>query len=566
MRAGGRDRPSRRLPAPIALPGAASPWVLRRLMAILVLLSGLLLGLAAPGRDVPYAWLLLFAPLFLALDLALRGASRRGRWLRALACTWPVGVLFAAVTGDWVVNTAYVFGGMPKALAYAASLLGYGTLMGLEVFFFLGVPFALGWGRRLQAPLVVLWATVFQAYLPRFLYWSYGQAMFPVPALLQATDLVGTAGLNLWLLPLHWLVFAWVRRTYAPEDSPRRALWQATAALLAAFALSYGYGAWRMERVAAGQANGAAVHLVGVQPDISLKDLASNPDLSPSSRRRTLSGLLADSSAALAQGVVPGAPTVVIWPESVYPAPYFDSPNAREVVETWARDLGIHVIVATIDTRRPVPRPGDGRARVHGAAVHVPPGGAPRVYHKLTPIPFGETVPFGDVFPWYRDTLLALVPNMSDFARGREFTVFDIAPGVRIAPLICFDATDDSPVLGMVGNGATLGVVMANLAWFGRTSASAQFELYVRQRAIEARIPILLLSQNGESVLIDARGLPASPRLPLFEPGVLSLEVRGGPADSFFAAHARWVYGAYALLLAGVLAWEFGRGAWRGRP
>ena len=146
-----------------------------------------------------------------------------------------------------------------------------------------------------------------------------------------------------------------------------------------------------------------------------------------------------------------------------------------------------------------------------------------------------------------------MIENTSDFERGHEFTVFDIAPGVRIAPLICFDAFDDDPALGMSANGATLGVVMANLAWFGRSTAARQMEHFVRMRAIENRIPILMLSQNGESVLIDARGEEASQRLGLFQVGALSLEVHAGPGGSFFTRHAQWIHGAYALALAGTL-------------
>jgi apolipoprotein N-acyltransferase len=548
-------------PSPLSIPGLRSPWALRRLIVILVAMSGMLLGLAAPARPVAFAWPFIFVPMFVALDLSLRGAARPGRWGwrrwgRVLACTAPVGILMGGISGDWVERTAYVFGGLPRVLSFASAWFGYGGLLGLEVFLFIGIPFALAHGRpRWQLALLTLWPAVLQAYVPRFLFWSYGQLMISVPALVQIADVVGTVGLNLWLLPLHWLLYALVRTQYDRGWVPRRDLALLAGVLAVAFGLSALYGNWRLADVAAAQAQGARVQLVGIQPSFSLMGLASNPDRSSDQRQQSLAALVSDSNEALLRGgIVPGIPTVVVWPESVYPVPYFDYVQAKTAVEQWARGLGVHLVLASIDTRQPVARPGDNRRRVYGAAIHVSPTATdPAVYHKLTPIPFGETVPLGDLFPWWRDLYLKVVENTSDFERGHEFTVFDIAPGVRIAPLICFDAFDDGPALGMAANGATLGVVMANLAWFGHSTASRQMEHFVRLRAIENRIPILMLSQNGESVMIDARGEEASPRLDLFQVGALSLEVNAGPGGSFFTRHARWIHGAYALALLGVL-------------
>jgi apolipoprotein N-acyltransferase len=558
-------------PAPLSIPGLASPWALRRLIVILVAMSGLLLGLAAPARTVAFAWPFIFAPMFIALDLALRSSSGTGssstgsrggasgwrRWLRVLGCTVPVGILMGGVSGDWVEQTAYVFGGLPKALAYATAWLGYGGLLGMEVFLFIGVPFA--WAHRhprWQLALLALWPAVLQALIPRFIFWSYGQMMFPLPQLVQVADVVGSVGLNFWLLPLHWLMYALVRNQYDAGWLPRRDLKLLAGALLLAFGLSYAYGAWRLAEVAAQQAQGPRVQLVGIQPNFSLMGLASNPQRTPNERGQSLQALVSDSNKALlGGGLVPGVPVVVLWPESVYPVPYFDYVQPRDAVEQWARNLGVHLVLASIDTRQPVLRPGDNRPRIYGAAIHVAPAAKdPAVYHKLTPIPFGETVPLGDVFPWWRDLYLRLISNTSDFERGRDYTVFEIAPGVRIAPLICFDALDDGPALGMSANGATVGVVLANLAWFGPSSVSRQMKRFVSFRAIENRIPILQLSQNGESVLIDATGQPASRMLGQYEVGALSLEVHAGPGRSVFSRFAPWIHGAYALALAGVLA------------
>jgi apolipoprotein N-acyltransferase len=547
--------------AALPLPAGALRW----LIPLLVLHAGAFFGMSSPAHANAVAWPLAFAPMFLALDLALRGspgarAAKGGRLrtaLRVLGCTYPVGVVYAMLSGDWIVNTAYVFGGMPLALAYVTSWLGYGTLVGLELAFFMGLPFALSWRRPwLCALLVPLWATVWQIYTPRFLGFSYGQFMFPAPLLMQPADVLGAFGLNFLILPLHLLLYGWLRRLVAPGELSLRGLGLATGLVALAFVAAAAYGQWAMPRWAARQAAGPALELVGIQPNFTLRRLASNPALSHSDREQSLRALLDDSAAALAAARrEPGVPTVLLWPESVYPQPYFLARGMREIVELWVRSQRVHLILASEDAG-PVVRDSDGRLtrEVYGAAVHVgPEGAARRVYHKIALIPFGESVPFGDWFPPYARLLHAAIPNIGDFTPGREHTVFDVG-GVGIAPLICFDAAQDGVAQGMAAQGARLGVLLANLAWFGPTSVSDQFATFARLRAIENRMPVLMLAQSGESFLVDARGLDATEHLAQFTRGAVVRQVHVPRETSFFAGHGGAVHGAYVLALLAVLA------------
>jgi apolipoprotein N-acyltransferase len=548
---------------------------LRWLIPLLVLHSGLFFGLASPMRPNALVWPIAFVPMFLALDLALRGGAGsgarpgardwRGQALRLWACTYPVGVVFAMVSGDWVANTAFVFGGMPLPLAYATSWFGYGSLIGMEICLFLGLPFALSRRRPgLALLLVPLWATVLQVYVPRFLFFTYGQIMFTVPPLVQVADLLGSGALNLLYLPLQLVLFAWLRRLYAPAEMPLRPLGVASAGVALAFVAAYGYGLWQMPRWAQREAAGAPVELVGIQPNFTLRRLASNPELSHSDREESLRGLLDDSAAALARARrEPGVPTVLIWPESVYPQPYFLARGMREVVELWVRSQRLHLIVTSQDDR--VGRTPEGRPtrQVYGAAIHVTPDGTPRrIYHKIALIPWGETVPFADWIPGYAALLRAWIPNISQFTAGAEHTVFEV-DGVRIAPMICFDAANPTVARGMAANGARLGVVLANLAWFGPTTVSNQFSWFARFRAIENRMPVLFISQNGESWLIDSNGQDASPHLPQFQVAAFVQQVRAPRETSFYTRHARGVERVYLLALLAVLAGGWGRKLWR---
>ena len=523
-------------------------------MPLLAILSGLLGGAALP-ETLPFAWVVVYAPLFLALDSLMRGAGRAGRriWAKGLLVCWLSGVASAAVMGGWIVNTAHVYGSLPLPLAHGVNLAGYGSLIGLEIFAFLGIPFLLGWkSPRWGFFLVIAWSTAFHAITPRFFFWTFGQMMYPVAPLVQVADVVGSAGLNLLLIPLHLVLFGWVRELITPGWVPRRELTAVSVLVAAAFAGAAAYGFFRISDLALAEKRGEPVQVVGVQPNFSLKHLASNPTLSPSDRERSLTALLADSEQGLTQlGGEPDLPTLMVWPESVYPAAYFRNRAMRELVEAWAARHALNLVLVS-STAEP---DGEGGRRVFGSSVHVSPdGGPPEIYNKMALIPFGETIPLGKWFPAYRKALKAWIPQIAEFDEGREFTVFSITEKIRVAPLICFDAATPRVASGMVRNGANLGLVMANLAWFGRTGISDLFEVFIRFRALETRIPFLMLSQNGRSVLLDATGERASERLGQFETGALSLRIRVPETTSFYAAHTGAVHGMFVLMLAALLA------------
>ena len=540
-------------------------------VSLVVVWGGVFVALASPHFALPGVWVVAFVPLFIGLNLALEPSPPGARALlwRAFAATYPAGIVFAALTGGWVTNTAHVYGALPLPLGFAANALGFGSMFGLEFFAYLGLPFALVRKRPLWALAVVpLWCTVGQVFVPRFLFYTYGQVMITTPAMVQFADLLGSGGLNLLFLPLQ-LLLAFAACQWAPglRSLPRRidarpfAL--ACSGVLILYALAFGYGFRQMGVWREAARRGPQVEVVGIQPNFSLGYLASNPALSHSDRMLSMQALIGDSELALARAQrKPGVPTVLVWPESVYPRAYFFAAPLREAVENWVRRRGVHLVLATQDAQ---PATGSGgRMKAFGAAVHVGPEGMVRgVYRKIALIPFGETIPLAQWFPAWARFLRAWIPQISEFTPGSEHTVFDLPNGVGLAPMICYDAVDETIARGMARNGARMGLLMANLAWFGRTSVSDQLGLYARFRAIENRMPLLFLSQNGESFMIDALGMESSARQPQFQKGAI-VQILGVPeATSFYTRHGDPVRAGFALLLALTLLALPGTHGWR---
>lgn len=535
----------------------------------LAALSGLLLVGSMPGTAVPPAWVILLVPLLGGLDaLAARPVPRGRPWLRRglrayLACAL-MGFVWAVGTGDWLVNTMHVFGHLPLALALGINAVGHGLLVGTEFWLTVAVPLLLTRHRPALALFVVpLWATGVQVLLPRLFFWSWGQFMYPLPALVQPADLLGSGGLNLIHLPLQLVLYAAVRQALHLPVVPRRQLTAAGLGVIALLGVAVGYGIWRTNDLAAVQDAAPTARVVAVQPNFSLRHLASNPALSPSDRQQSLSTLFADSDRALATmpPVPAGSPTIVVWPESVFPAAYRHHEQARTAVQNWVRSRGVHLVLATVDAER-----GPEGRQVYGASVHVPPEGEPaQVYHKIVLMPWGEWIPGGETFPLYRRLIKAWIPQIGEFSPGDAYTVFDLGQGVRLAPMICYDATQTDVARGMTANGANLGLVLANLGWFGPTTASLQFEHVIRFRSIENRLPLFFISQNGRTVFFDALGRPTGRMLPSFTADTLTLDAPLVGTGSLYSHYGVWIdrlwmlLGALALAFAGWDRWRAGR-------
>ena len=162
-------------------------------------------------------------------------------------------------------------------------------------------------------------------------------------------------------------------------------------------------------------------------------------------------------------------------------------------------------------------------------------------YNKIFLIPFGEMIPFSNIFPETASWLRKNITNMSEFDPGQDYKVFSLSEKVQLSAPICFDVFSQDVVRGMSLNGANLVVNLSNLAWFGRTTASENMVAVLRWRAIENRVPVVFASNNGESVFIGADGKNLTRQLGLFEEGALIAKLQLKTRFSFYRKYEEWI-------------------------
>ena len=515
------------------------------------LISGVMLGLNAPGFGTHWLGLISLFPLIFTLEKlhAEDDLSFRKQALLFFGICWLSGGIAASIGGYWITNSTHVFGHVPWPAALIITAVGYGLEVGFQLFVYFGIPLLLipklnNW----DLPLRLAFVLALDPWYPRLIHWNYGALTFSeFPWIEQLADIIGSSGLLLYSAGLTFLLIGWLR--WKSGKLSHKKILQASSLYLLLWIIGLSYGAWRTNNLETKftEPNGKSSNLtvIIIQPNFSLQDLASNPELAHSKRQQNLESLLTDSRKALAE--LPqntSTEQLLVWPESVFPDAFFKSNNSRLKVSAFAQEHQTNILFTTVDWERT-----HTGHKFFGVSVLV--GKKGKVlgrYNKIFLIPFGEMIPFSDWFPGIAAWLRKNIANMSEFDRGTEYTVFPLEKNIQLSAPICFDIFNPAVMRGMVLNGSNLVLNLSNLAWFGRTAASDNMVAILRWRAIENRVPVVFASNNGESLFIAANGKNMSQQLGLFEEGTLNSTVQLQSQFSFYREYAEWVWAGFIFL------------------
>jgi apolipoprotein N-acyltransferase len=273
-------------------------------------------------------------------------------------------------------------------------------------------------------------------------------------------------------------------------------------------------------------AAGAPVTVAAVQPRILPAERAT-----AAARAATVDRLERLSRAARVAGA-----TLIVWPETAVRDPTRE-PGLEARLSDLARDLDAWLVVGAAEFVKFTPAaPGDAsRVRSINAAYVLPPApgvggrlGAP--YQKRLLVPFGEYVPLEGRVPWPA----WLVPRVFDSIPGEGPRVFPRPAGPTLGLLICWENLFGGFVREAVRGGADVLVQLTNDGWFGPTAAPYQHNLASVLRAVENRVPVVVASNTGPSVVIDAWGRVAAAAPAIFREAVVTATITPGPAGALY--------------------------------
>ncbi|WP_242510830.1 apolipoprotein N-acyltransferase [Halorhodospira halophila] len=481
-------------------------------------------GLAGAGLPLAFApldWALLavLAPAVLFAVAAL--APRR----RALQAGYAFGLGQFGVGVSWVFVSINDYGGAGPALSGLVTVV---FVAFMALFPMLAVALGRGLGRgpglRLLVTLPAAWVAV--EWLRTWLFtgfpWLFvGYAALDTP-LAGLAPVIGVLGLSALLV-----LFAGAAAWLVTAPGWRRG---ASVAALAVAAVAAGLAADRPWTEAQGEPVRAAL----IQGNFS-QDIKWDPVQLERIQSR-YAELTAEHAGA----------DLVVWPETAIPRRFDTVQPYLEQVAERVREAG-GTLVLGIPYREWAP---DG-GQLHNSVVVL--GEQRDVYHKRHLVPYGEYVPFRDLFGRSLDFLGA---PMADYSPGPRPEPLAVDDRLRLGATVCYEVAYPVAVRRTAG-AVDLLVNVSNDAWFGDSLAPHQHLQKARMRAAEAGRWMLRATNTGITAVIGPDGGVVERRAQ-FEVATLVTEVE---RRSGVTPYARIGDGpllgllAAALVLPGGLRW-----------
>lgn len=264
---------------------------------------------------------------------------------------------------------------------------------------------------------------------------------------------------------------------------------------------------------------------------------------------------------------------LVIWPEAAMPFLPLRSPPALKAISALLPPTthliagALRVEGSTRTSDRASGASAGGQRRVFNAALVFSgrSGRLTQIYDKTHLVPFGEYLPFQQTLEAIG--LEQITRIRGGFATGPEPRPLIAIKGLpRLSPLICYEAIFPGKVVpghARVGSqrpGALIN--LTNDGWFGVLTGPYQHFHQTRLRAVEEGLPMIRVSNNGVSAVIDAHGRIIH-KLKLNERGVIDSRLPGPRPPTLYALWGDGAFFALVMLMATALILWSALGLWR---
>jgi apolipoprotein N-acyltransferase len=245
---------------------------------------------------------------------------------------------------------------------------------------------------------------------------------------------------------------------------------------------------------------------------------------------------------------------LIVWPES--PSPFYtNDPFFRDAVSALARQSGTWVVTGSIGITPAMhgggENGGQGSQIFNSAALVNPRGEWVGRYDKVHLVPFGEYLPFPQVFAFAG----GLTKEVGEFQLGASRTPLD-AGGERFGTFICYESIFPDEVRQGPLQGAQVLLNISNDGWYGDSGAWAQHLQQTEMRAIENDRWLLAGTNTGKTASIDPYGrivasTPRKIRTALAAPYALN------SGTTFYTRHGDWFAYLCAIISVGAVVARF---------
>jgi len=183
----------------------------------------------------------------------------------------------------------------------------------------------------------------------------------------------------------------------------------------------------------------------------------------------------------------------------------------------------------------PAMRSGGGSSQIFNSAGLVSPQGEWTArYDKVHLVPFGEYLPFPQVFGFAG----GLTKEVGEFQHGTSRRPLD-AGRERLGTFICYESIFPDEVRQFALDGAEVFVNISNDGWYGDSGAWKQHLQQTRMRAIENERWVLSATNTGLTAAIDPWGRVVE-EVPRKERTALVARYAVFSSTTFYTRHGDW--------------------------
>ncbi len=447
------------------------------------------------------------------------------------------GILWYLGNCSWIYQTMYLYGGMPKPVAFGVLIL-FSLYLGLYHALFAASLAFIGRSRLgvigalISAPFLWVAVELARARITGFPWDLLGYSQVDNLFLTRLAPIAGVMALSFVIAAVNALFTAYFftrgrRKMLFPAAAFVIALILQTATLFAKPGLE------KTSQVA-----------VMMQENLAVGEMAKTVEpIAPEDELQQFSAMTVQASSHV-------QPTVILWPEA--PSHLFSyDPNFRQQIGQLARTVDAAAIIGSLGIDR-TDKNERGYYKFDSASLFDAAGSYEGRYDKVHLVPWGEYVPFKAFFG---HLVTKLTEGAGDMDAGTERGVFHTG-GHTYGIFVCYESIFGTEVREFAKNGAEVLVNISDDGWYGDTGAPWQHLNMARMRAIENHRWVLRDTNTGVTTAIDPYGRMQQ-QAPRHTRGAYAFPFAFEQGTTFYTRYGDWFAWICTLVTLAALASGF---------
>jgi len=520
---------------------------------LLLILSGIMLGIGFPPFPMPFPILLFFAfvPYLCVVE-------KRKTLAEINRATYLTAFVFNVITIYWV-------GSWQKQADPFLMISGCLLLFANPLFFL--IPSTLIYFARRSLPnkqviylLPFFWGAYEYLYMLTelsFPWLTLGNGLANFTTFIQIADALGVIGLTLLVIYIN--IFLYKAFTNIKVSKKKFIYYSAMAIIIFVVVLSYGF-----YKISVFKETDKIIRIGLIQPNLDPWEKWEGGNLNE----------LTQSYISLSQQAVSRGAKLIVWPETALPVFLLDGSYEYIIdsIYSFLKKNNVYLITGMPDVRyyfKDDKMPPDVINGEHGNSYYTIYNGillfAPdswriQRYGKIKLVPFGERVPFVDVFPFLGDFIKWGV-GISGWNIGRNTANFALpyltrqssnnkilqSDSIHITCLVCYESIYPYFVTNFVKRGAELITVVTNDSWYGKSSGPYQHKDISILRAVENSRTVIRAANGGISCVINPLGRTKI-QSELFTKTFIVADVSLEDTETFFTKYP-WIAPAFCCVI-----------------